>query len=41
LALMYNFFKVFLRSAERSAGSTADFTIPVLLLSGESMTSGS
>ena len=40
LAPTYNFFKVFLRSADRYAGSTADFTVPVLLSSGGSMTSG-
>ena len=38
----YNFFKVFLRSADRAAGgTTADFNVPVRLSSGGSMMSGS
>ena len=41
LSPTYNFFKVFLRSADRSARSTADFTVPVRLTSGGSMMSGS
>ncbi len=41
LSPTYNFLKVFLRSADRSAGSTADFTVPVRLSSGGSMMSGS
>ncbi len=34
-------FKLFLRIADRSSGSTADFTVPVRLSSGGSMMSGS
>jgi hypothetical protein len=41
LSPMYNLFKVFLRSADRSARSTADFTVPARLPSGGSMMSGS
>ncbi len=42
LAPTYNFFKVFLRSADKSpGGSTADFNVPVRLSSGGSMMSGS
>ena len=37
----YNFFELFLWSADRSAGSTADFTVPDRLSSGGSMMSGS
>ena len=39
---MYNFFKVFLRSTDKSArGTTADFTVPVRLSSGGLIVSGS
>ena len=41
LSPTYNFYKVFLRSADRSAGSTANFTVPACLSSGRSMMSGS
>ena len=42
LSPTYNFFKVFLRSADRAAGgTTADFNVPVRLSSGGSMMSGS
>jgi hypothetical protein len=42
LALPYNFFKVFIKSADRSAeGSTADFSILGRLSSGGAMMSGS
>ncbi len=37
----FKVFKVFLRSADRSSGSKADFSVPVRLSSGGSMISGS
>ena len=40
LAPTYNFFKVFLRSADRTAGTAADCLIPVRLCTGGSMLSG-
>ncbi len=40
LAPTYNFFKVFLRSADRSSGTAADCLIPVRLTTGGSMLSG-
>ena len=40
LAPTYNFFKVFLRSADRSSGIAADCLIPVRLSTGGSMLSG-
>ncbi len=41
LSPTYSFFMVFLRSADRYSGSTADFSMPVRLSSGGSMMSGS
>jgi hypothetical protein len=41
LSPTYNFFKVFLRSVDRSIGSTADFIVPVRLSFGGSMMGGS
>ena len=40
LSPTYNFFKVFLRSADRCIGSMADFIVPVRISSGGSMMSG-
>jgi hypothetical protein len=40
LSPTYNFFKVFIRSSDRSIGSTSDFSVPVRLSSGGSMMSG-
>jgi hypothetical protein len=41
LSPTYNFFKLFLRSADIFIGSIADFIVPVRLSSGGSMMSGS
>ncbi len=40
LSPTYSFFNVILRSADRSSGSTVDFSVPVRLSFGGSMTSG-
>jgi hypothetical protein len=40
LSPTYNFFKVFLRSADRSSGTSADCFIPIRLSTGGSMLSG-